>query len=226
MKRSIKISLITIALVVVVCLACLVWFVSRRDEWASQNVSDTSRGPSFEVNIEKPRMDRFLGGILPTGLEAKLIGGELRFDHASRGAKIGSVGHDRLELSADGWDLLIEIDGEGKIAMGTRLVFPIEIAEVQYSLRCRPADRATGYLHTTPQAGSDLLDGRFVVELAKCENAETGKTLDTEAGGNPGQAWPSSPLTLRGNFQGLPQQPSPQPKQERPKAEVSPSPGS
>ena len=57
-----------------------------------------------------------------------------------------------------------------------------------------------------------MLDGRFLVELARCENAETGKVLDTEAGGNPGDAWPSAPLTLRGNFAGLPQRPSLEPK--------------
>jgi hypothetical protein len=211
MKKSIKTSLIVIALALVACLVCLVWLVSRPDDSAASSVSDTSRGPSFEVSVEKPRMDRFLGGILPTKIEAKLLGGELRFDHASRGARIGSVGPDRIELSAEGWDLLIETDGEGRVAPGTRLVFPIEIAEVQWTLRCRPADRATGYLHATTRPSmsqskaSDVLDGRFLVELANCEDAKTGKTLDTEAGGNPGDAWPSSPLTLRGSFAGLPQ---------------------
>lgn len=198
-----KISLIIIALALLVC---LVWLVSRPGEPANPSVSDTSRGPLFEVSVERPRMDRFLGGILPAKLEAKLIGGgELRFDHASPGAKIGGVGHDRVELRADGWDLLIETDGEGRVAPGTRLVFPIEIAEKQWTLRCRPADRANGYLHAATRAGSDVLDGRFLVELANCVNAETGKIIDTEAGGNPGDAWPSSPLTLRGSFGGLPQ---------------------
>jgi hypothetical protein len=131
-------------------------------------------------------------------------GGALRFNHTSRGAHVGSVGHDRLELRADGWDLLIETDGEGRVAPGTRLVFPIEMAEVQRTLRCRPADRATGYLHANTRAGSDVLDGSFLVELANCVNAATGKIIDTEAGGNPGQAWPSEPLTLRGSFKGLP----------------------
>ena len=136
-------------------------------------------------------------------LEAKLLG-ELRFDHASHGARIGGVAPDHLELSADGWDLLVQTDSQGKVTPATRLVFPIEIAEKKYSLRCRPADPAKGYLHASTRPGSDVLDGRFLVELAKCENAETGKILDTEAGGDPGQAWPSSPLTLRGSFQGLP----------------------
>jgi len=202
-KTSLKASLIVIA---VALLACVVWLISRPDEPDTASVPDTSRGASFEVRVEKPRMDRFLGGILPTKIEEKLIGGgELRFDQASRGAHVGSVRHDRLELRADGWDLLIETDAEGRVTQGTRLLFPIEIAEVRRTLRCRPANAANGYLHAATRAGSDVLDGRFLVELANCVNAETGKILDTEAGGNPGQAWPSSPLTLRGSFAGLPQ---------------------
>ncbi|MCA1568200.1 MAG: hypothetical protein LC803_21660 [Acidobacteria bacterium] len=197
-----KISLIISALAL---LAGLVWLISRPDEQPNPSVSDTSRGPSFEVHVEKPRIDRFLGGVLPTKLEAKLFGGgELRFDHASRGARVGSVGHDRVELRSDGWELLIETDGEGRVAAGTRLVFPIEIAEKQYTLRCRPAEGAVGYLRTTTRTGSDVLDGRFLVELVNCVNAETGKILDTEAGANPGEAWPSAPLTVRGSFDGLP----------------------
>lgn len=202
MKTYMKRSLIIITALAL--LACLVWIVSRPDKPDASSVSDTSRGPSFEVHVEKPRMDRFLGGILPTKIEAKLLGGELRFDHASRGARVGSVRQDRLELYADGWDLLIETDGEGRVAPGTRLLFPIEIAEKLYTLRCRPAEQAVGYLHADTRAGSDVLDGRFLVELAACVNAETGKILDTEAGGSPGDAWPSSPLTLRGSFAGLP----------------------
>ena len=196
-----KTSLIIIALAFLVCLVGLVWLVSRPRETV---VSKTSGRPTFEVNVEKPRMDRFLGGILPTAVEAKLIGGELRFDHLSRGAKIGSVAPDRLELSADGWDLLIETNGKGGITPGTRLVFPIEIAEKQWTLRCRPADHAVGYFDATTRTGSGEFDGRFLVEIAKCEDAATGEILDTEAGGNPRDAWPSDPLTLRGSFAGLP----------------------
>jgi hypothetical protein len=203
MKRPVKTLLIIIGLAL---LACVVWLIARPDKPDAATSSGTSAGLSFEVHVEKPRMDRFLFGILPTRLEAKLVGGgELRFDHASRGAHVGRVGHDRLELSADGWELLIETDGGGRIAPATRLVFPIEIAEQQLTLRCRPAGEATGYLHAATRAGSDVLDGRFLVELAACENARTGKIIDTEAGANPGDAWPSEPLTLSGSFQGLPQ---------------------
>ena len=211
MKKFLKTSLIIISLVLLVGLASLVWLLTRPDQPDAASLPNTSGGPSFAVHVEKPRMDRFLGGILPTSVEEKLIGGgPLRFNHASRGARIGSVGHDRLELSADGWDLVIETDGKGGITAGKRLVFPIEIAEKHWTLRCRPADQKVGYLdaNTRPSMSqsktSDVLDGRFLVELAKCEEAVTGKILDTEAGGNPGDAWPSAPLTLRGSFAGLP----------------------
>ena len=193
-----KTSLIIIALALLACLVVLRSRPDEPDEPVRASVSETSRGPSFEVHVEKPRLARFLFGILPTKLEAKLFGNggylETAFDHTSRGAEIGSVGHDRLELRADGWDLLIETDGEGGGTPGTRLVFPIELAERQRRLRCRPADRAVGYLRTTTRAGSDVLDGRFLVELATCENAETGKAIE----------WPPAPLTLRGRFGGLP----------------------
>jgi hypothetical protein len=202
MKTSVKASLIVVALAL---LACLVWLASRPGGPDAATGSGASRGPSFEVQVEKPRIDRFLYGILPAKLEDKLLGGEMRFGHASRGARVGSVGPDRLELRADGWELNIETDGQGGIAPGTRLVFPIEIAEVMYTLRCRPAEPATGYLRAAARAGTGELDGSFVVELTACVNAETGKILDTEAGANPGEAWPQAPLTLRGSFAGLPQ---------------------
>jgi hypothetical protein len=183
MKTSGKTWLIIIALGL---LACLVVLRSRPDEPVAASVSDTSRGPSFEVHVVKPLSARPLFGLLPDG--------ELRFDDTSRGAEIGSVGHDRLELSADGWDLFIEIDGEGRVAPGTRLVFPLELGGRQVKLRCRPADPGIGHLQTTTRAGSDELGGSFLIELATCENAESGKAIE----------WPPAPLTVRGSFEGLP----------------------
>jgi hypothetical protein len=196
MKPSMKIWLIIIALALVACLACLIWLGSRPDEPVAESASDTSRGPSFEVRVVMPRSGLPLGGILPDSLVKKLDGTprELRFDHTSPGAKIGSVGHDRLELSADGWELFIETDGEGRVAPGTHLVFPTGLGGRQVRLYCRPADRATGYLRTTTRAGSDELGGRFLVELATCKNAESGKAIE----------WPPAPLTVRGSFEGLP----------------------
>ncbi|HEX8556642.1 MAG TPA: hypothetical protein VF668_00995 [Pyrinomonadaceae bacterium] len=192
MKTSAKTWLFILALAL---LASLVVLISRPDEPVAVSVPDTSRGPSFEARVEKPRRARFLFGIIPTGLEERLMGGgALRFDHASRGAKIGYVGRDRLELGADGWDLLIETDAAGGIAPGTRLVFPILLAETPRTLRCRPADSAAGYLRAAERPGSGELDGSFLVELATCENVATGKVIE----------WPPAPLTLRGSFGGLP----------------------
>lgn len=194
--------------VLVACLVCLLWLGSRpdADDMARTGIANTSGGPSFDIRVDKPRTDRPFFGIFPTRLEAKLFGvSDLRFNNASPGARIGNVAPNHLELSADGWELIIETDSEGRVVSGTRLLFPIEIAEKPWTLRCRPADRAVGSFQAAARAGSDVLDGRFLVELAHCEDSKTGKILDTEAGGNPGQAWPSSPLTLRGSFQGLPQ---------------------
>ncbi len=39
------------------------------------------------------------------------------------------------------------------------------------------------------------MDGRFQLELAICENVETGKVIE----------WPPAPLTVRGSFAGVPQ---------------------
>ncbi len=196
MKTSMKTSLIIIALAL---LACLVVFRSRPDEPdepVGASVSETSRGPSFEVRVVMPRSGLPLGGILPDALVEKLDGTprELRFDHTSSGAQIGSVENDRLELRADGWALFIETDGEGRIAPGTHLVFPLGLGGRRVRLDCRPADRGIGYLRTTTRAGSDELGGRFLVKLATCENDETGKVIE----------WPSAPLTVRGSFESLP----------------------
>jgi hypothetical protein len=215
MKTSMKTLLIIIALGLLACLVWLVWLGSRPDEPVAQSVSDTSRGPSFEVRVVMPRSGLPLGGILPDWLVGKLDGtpSELRFDHTSRGAQIGSVGHHRVELRADGWDLFIETDGEGRVAPGTRLVFPLALGGRKVRLSCRPADRAAGYLSTTTRAGSDELGGSFLVELATCKNAESGKTTN----------WPPAPLTVSGSFVGPSQRPSLEPKGDRPTAEVSPS---
>lgn len=191
-----KTSLIIIPLGLLACLVWLFWLGSRPDEPVAASVSDMSRGPSFEVRVVMPRSGLPLGGILPDSLVKKFDGTprELRFDHTSRGAQIGSVAQDHLELGADGWDLFIETDGEGRFAPETRLVFPLGLGGRQVRLDCRPADRATGYLRTTPRAGSDDLGGSFLVELATCRNAESGKAIE----------WPPAALTVSGSFEGLP----------------------
>ncbi|MFZ0063846.1 MAG: hypothetical protein WAL47_17570 [Pyrinomonadaceae bacterium] len=91
MKRSVKTSLIIVALALLACLAWLAWLGSRPDELdeldgpAAANVSENSRGPSFTVRVIMPRLGLPLGGILPDFLVRKLGGtpSELRFDHSS-----------------------------------------------------------------------------------------------------------------------------------------------
>lgn len=198
MKRSGKTLLIIIPLVLLACLVVLVVRRSRLDEpdeLDGASISEIYRSPSFEVRVVMPRSGLPLGGILPDALVKKLDGtpSELRFDHASSGAQMVSVEPNRVELKADDWDFLIETDAEGRITPMTRLVFPLALGGRHVKLNCGPGDLANGYLRTTMRAGSEELVGRFVVELAKCRNAESGKNID----------WPPAPLTVRGSFMGL-----------------------
>ena len=206
MKKRVKTSLIIIALALVFCLAGLVWLGLRADETdetIAASVSNTSQGPSFEVRVIVPRLGRPFAGLVPDWVVKKLdlTPGELRFDHKSSGAHFGNVRPDRVELKADDWNFFIATDAEGRINPATRLVFPLALGGRHLRLSCRPADRANGFLNTTTRNGSDQLAGRFVVELATCTNAESGKSIE----------WPPAPLTIRGSFVGPASRPSPEP---------------
>lgn len=202
MNRTIKISLGGVAILLLAGVGVLVLLLMRPVEsdepYESIAVStaDRSLGPAFEVHVVRPRMARALFGILPSALETKLSGeSDPWFDHKSPGAHARNAGPNHLELSADGWALVIEAAAEGGIGPGTYLVYTMPLAERQQKLRCRPANPAVGYLHTTQRAGSDELDGRFLIELATCENFLTSKVIN----------WPPRPLTVRGAFANLPQ---------------------
>jgi hypothetical protein len=69
------------------------------------------------------------------------------------------------------WDFSIEIDGEGWVARRSRV---------------ESWDRNIGYLRTTSPADADEFSGHFLVELATCENVESGKALE----------WPPAPATM------------------------------
>ena len=183
-----------IVVLLLACVALLVWSGSRPDELdqlddpVAASASDNSRSPSFAVRVIMPRLGLPLGGILPDFLVRKLGGtpSELRFDQA--------IPPTAFELRAEGgWNLFIEINGNGQVAPGTRLVFPIGLGGRQMKLRCRPADPVIGHFHTTPRAGSEEIGGRFIIELATCENADSGKVIE----------WPPAPLTIQGSFHGL-----------------------
>jgi len=174
---------------VVVCLAVVVY---RPDRPVATIVPGSSPGPAFVVQIIRPRLGLPLGGILPPqifGLEA-----HLGFGSTSPGASIGSVGPGRLELGADDWDLALVLDAGGRVTPETQVVFELMFEERLRRVRCRPGDPAIGTLSTTALAESGELSGSFDIELARCEDADTGEPL----------GWPPKPLVLHGSFDRLP----------------------
>ncbi len=176
-------------LAVVVCFSLVVY---RPDRPVATIVPGSSSGPAFVVQIIRPRLGLPLGWILPPqlfGLEA-----HLGFESASTGASIGSVGPGRLELGADDWDLVLVLDADGRVTPETQVVFELMFEERLRRVRCRPGDPAIGTLSTTAVAESGELSGSFDIELARCEDADTGKPL----------GWPPEPLVIHGSFDRLP----------------------
>jgi hypothetical protein len=174
------------SLLVVIVLAALAGLVvvgSRGRPQPAEN-REPSRSASFDVRVVKPLSARPLFGLF-SFFETEDLG----FDQASPGAS-ARAGRDRLELSAEGWELRLEIDGDGRVAPGTRLVFPLELGGRQVRLSCRPADGGAGYLRMTPGPVPGEFGGRFLVKLAACENVKSGKRLE----------WPPAPLTVKGAF--------------------------
>jgi hypothetical protein len=188
-------------ILVVLVLAVGVAVVSYRpDRPVATIVPGSSSGPAFVVQVIRPRLGLPLGGLLPPqlfGLEA-----HLGFDSTSAGASVGGVGGaggagpGRLELGADGWDLVLVVDGGGRVSPETQLVFELQFEERLRRVRCRPGDPAVGTFSTTALAAagaSGELSGNFDVELARCEDADTGTPL----------GWPPEPLVLHGSFDRL-----------------------
>lgn len=187
--------LLTLGLLAVAGVVCSLLVVYRPDRPVATIVPGSSSGPAFVVQIIRPRLGLPLGGILPPqlfGLEA-----HLGFESTSAGASIGSVGPGRIELGADEWDLVLVLDADGGVTPETEVVFEFVFEERLQRVRCRPGDPAIGTLSTTAVADSRELSGSFDIELARCEDADTGKPL----------GWPPEPLILHGSFDRLPQDP-------------------
>lgn len=172
--------------------ACVSLFVYRPDRPVATLVPGSSSGPTYVVQIIRPRAGLPLGGILPP----QLFGQEedLGFESTSAGSSIGSVGAERIELRAPGWDLVLVLDAEGRVTPQTQVVFELVFEDSVRKVRCRPADPAIGTLGTTALTASGELSGSFDIELARCEDAGTGKPL----------GWPPKPLVLHGSFDRLP----------------------
>ena len=195
--RGKKILLIIVGLMLV--LACVFVLRLRRDKPLGASVAETSRsigGPAFEVQVGMPA---FNSGRAPWEIPGVILGYDRgpQFNQASPGVRVGKIGPDHLELSAEGgWDLLIETDREGRLTEETHVAFPVKLGGRPLKFNCRPADLTVGYLHTTASTGSDELEGSFQLEVAICKNAVSGKTA----------AWPYQPLKVRGSFAGLKKQ--------------------
>ena len=189
-RRSdgVKPSWILLALLLLIGFAVVSY---RPDRPVATIVPGSSSGPAFVVQIIRPRLGLPLGGILPPQLFG--IDAHLGFDSQSAGAYIRSFGPGRLELGADGWDLVLVFDGDGRVADETQVVFELEFEDELRRVRCRPGDPAVGTLNTTALADSREVSGSFDIELARCEDAETGTPL----------GWPTEPLVLHGSFDRL-----------------------
>jgi hypothetical protein len=185
-------TLLLLAFVLSMLLFALGW---RSDEPAALAVASTPRESSFAVKMVKPRLDRPLLGLVPEEWlrEMDPTPSELRFDHTSPGAR-GTAGARRLELHADGWGLLLEVDDEGRAGPAPHVVLPADRAGGPRPLRCRPPRRADADLRATQEQAPGSFDGSFRFQLAACEVAATGTAVD----------WPSMPLTVSGRFTALP----------------------
>jgi len=194
-KDNRKSSLFYIPLVLLAGFALVVCFLFvfyRPDLPVAKIAPASSSGPAFVVQVVRPRLGLPLGGILPPqlfGLDA-----HLGFDSTSDGATIRSVGPGRIELGADDWDLLIALDGDGRVTSQTQVVFDLVFEDRLRRVRCRPGDPVVGTLNSVTLGESGELSGNFDIELARCEDAETGKPL----------GWPPKPLVLHGSFDRLP----------------------
>jgi hypothetical protein len=155
-------------------------------------VPGSSDGPAFTVQVVRPRLGLPLGGILPPGVFG--VDAELAFTSQSSGAVVGAAGPGRLELAADGWDLVIVTDASGAVGPATSVVFDLVFENRVRRVRARAADPAVGSFTATPLAGADEVSGRFDIELPRCEDAVTGEDL----------GWPPRPFILHGSFDRLP----------------------
>lgn len=193
-KQNRKPSLFYFARLLLAVFALVVFLLLvfyRPDRPVATIAPASSSGPAFVVQVVRPRLGLPLGGLLPPrffGIDA-----HLGFDSTSNGAKIRSVGPKRIEFGADDWDLVLAFDGEGRVTSQTQVVFDLVFEDRLQRVRCRPGEPAVGALNIDTLGESGELSGSFDIELARCEDAETGRSL----------GWPPKPLILHGSFDRL-----------------------
>lgn len=188
-RRSLPFPLLVlIGLLLVITLLVVVFQPDRRLPMLSPGMSSE---PTFVVQIIRPRAGLPLGGLLPPGLFG--LDERLGFDSGSAGARVGVVSSRRVELDADGWQLVLALDDAGRVVPDqTEVVFELVFEEQPRQVRCRPADPAVGTVVLTTLPDGDHA-GQFDLELARCADAVTGESL----------GWPPQPFVLAGSFDGL-----------------------
>lgn len=165
--------------------------VYRPDRPVATIVPGSSSGPSFVVQVIRPRLGLPLGGIIPPqvfGQESRLV-----FASTSAGAAVRRVEPGRIELAADGWGLILAFDADGRVLGETQVEFSFVFEEQLRKVRCRPGDPAVGKVSLAESAASGEWSGHFDIELGRCEDAGTGQPL----------GWPPKPLILHGSFDRL-----------------------
>ena len=152
----------------------------------------TSPEPAFMVQVIRPRAGLPLGGLLPPqvfGLEPSL-----GFDWTSPGASVVHASESKIELRADGWELVLVADAQGRVLPESQVVFDLEFEERLRRVRCRPEAPNSGVFTAAVLEDPSEVSGHFDIELPHCADAASGDSL----------GWPPRPLRLRGSFDRLP----------------------
>lgn len=158
----------------------------------------SSDGPTYFVQILRPALGLPLGGVVPPGLFG--VDTALGFDGSRSDASIqwrGDASREagQLVMTATDWDVVVEIDQDGRIDLAeTEAIFSFTFEERRVRVRCWPTEQAKGRCELVWLEGGRELGGMFEVELENCSDLETGLSL----------WWPPSPLVLRGSFDRIP----------------------
>lgn len=175
----------------IVLLAVISSVVYRPDRPIPTIVPGSSAGPAFAVQIIRPRAGLPLGGILPPQLFG--LDKHLGFDSKSKGAFIQSAAPTRIEFGADGWELDLAFDPDGRVLPETQVTFDLIFEDEVRRLRCQAGTPAVGEISTAVLNNSTELSGSFSIEIADCVDARTGTAIN----------WPPVPLVLHGSFDRL-----------------------
>ncbi len=168
----------------------------RPDRPIATIIPGSSDEPAFVVQVIRPREGLPVGGLLPPELFG--VDAQLGFDSQSDDSNY-TLKSDVLDLSDVGWMLHLSFDAQGQIQPESEVVFDLVFQDRVRRVRCAPGDPVVGRFQINEVAAGEF-SGDFEIELPVCEDAETGQSL----------RWPPQPLRLRGSFDRLPMNDSPE----------------